>query len=326
MGITSHETFILKPALTPVKVVATINQSGTYLNGPSNNGVEATFTYATGALTIDGESVLVNDRVLFQAQTNANENGIYTCTQEGATGVAAILQRSSDFQNIGQLFEGQTISVSRGTNNAGAIFVVQGPIPALFGISNLVLNSTLATPSTITDSTSSATPGTVRAFYSKITGSATTMTSGNLVGVRGEVTLVGASGGFLYGVQGKIIPTGTLSGSSWTAPVFAQFDISAATINAGQTAPVWADYGATGGTLTNVTGMRMFAGTNTIASLTLNSMIYLYGKATNLFELSGSASTYITTAAGTTIGGTLQKIAFTIDGVTYYLLAGTTIS
>ena len=40
------------------------------------------------------------------------------------------------------------------------------------------------------------------------------MTSGNVVGVRGEVDYVGASGGFLYGVQGKLIPTGTISGSS----------------------------------------------------------------------------------------------------------------
>jgi hypothetical protein len=47
---------------------------------------------------------------------------------------------------------------------------------------------------------------------------------------------VGASGGFFYGTQGKIIPTGTLSGSSWNAAVFAQLDWHAATLNAGQMA------------------------------------------------------------------------------------------
>jgi hypothetical protein len=171
-------------------------------------------------------------------------------------------------------------------------------------------------------STSSATPGTIRALKGVITGTATTMTSGTLTGVRGEVDMVGASGGFAYGVQGKVIPTGTLSGSIWAPAVFGQYDLSAATLNAGQIAAIWGDMGATGGTFTDVTGARMFAGTNTIASLTLNSMVYLYGKATNLFELSGSSSTYIS-ATGGTPSGTFKKIAITIDGVTYYLQAST---
>ena len=175
---------------------------------------------------------------------------------------------------------------------------------------------------TASTSTSSATPGTIRDIYGKTTGTATTMTSGNLVGVRGEVDLVGASGGFIYGVQGKVIPTGTLSGSVWAPAVFGQYDLSAATLNAGQIAPIWADMGASGGTFTDVTGARMFAGTNTIASLTLNSMIYLYGKATSLLELSGSSATYITAGAATP-SGTLKKLAITIDGVVYYILAAT---
>lgn len=174
-------------------------------------------------------------------------------------------------------------------------------------------------------STSSATPGTIRSIKGLMSGTNTTMTSGNLVGVRGEVDCVGASGGFLYGAQGKVIPTGTLSGSSWTAGVFGQFDLSAATINAGQIAGVWADMGASGGTFTDVTGARMFAGTNTISGLTLFAMDYRYGKATNLLELDGSSSTYISTG-GATASGTIKKIAISIDGVQYYLQAATVYS
>lgn len=173
--------------------------------------------------------------------------------------------------------------------------------------------------------TSSATPGTIRSIIASLTGSATTMSSGNLVGVRGVVTLVGASGGFLYGVQGKIISSGTLSGSSWTAGVFGQLDISTATVNAGQTAPIWADYGTTSGTITSATGMRMFAGTNTTAA-TLNSMIYLYGKATNLLELALNGSTYISSGGAGTLSGTINKIAITVEGVTYYIPIATVIS
>ena len=185
---------------------------------------------------------------------------------------------------------------------------------------------TLVASEAVYVTTSSATPGTIRALVGKVTGTATTMTSGNLVGVRGEVDLVGASGGFLYGVQGKVIPSGTLSGSSWTAGVFAQFDLSNATINAGQTAPVWADYGATGGTFTNVTGARMFAGTNTVSGLTLFAMDYRYGKATNLLELDGSSSTYISSGGSGAPSGTVQKIAISIDGVQYYIVASTVVS
>jgi len=170
----------------------------------------------------------------------------------------------------------------------------------------------------------SATPGTVRAITGSISDSVL-MTSGNLVGVQGSATIVGASGGFIYGSQGKVIvSSGTLSGSSWTAGVFAQLDISGATINAGQTAAVWGDMGTTSGTITSATGMRMFAGTNTTAA-TLNSMIYLYGKTSNLLELAANGSTYISTG-GATASGTIKKIAILIEGVQYYLQAATVYS
>lgn len=175
-------------------------------------------------------------------------------------------------------------------------------------------------PQTLSASVSSATPGTVRALDGEMSGSASVMSSGNLVGVRGAVTYVGASGGSVYGTQGKLVASGTLSGSSIGAGLFGQLDLSAATVNAGQLAPVWADCGATTGTLTDKTGVRMFAGTNSITGLTLNAMDYRYGKALSLFELAGDAGTYITTGAATP-SGTMKKIHITIDGAAFYILA-----
>ena len=208
------------------------------------------------------------------------------------------------------------------TGSVGTANIVNG---AVTGIKLAYPLNGVATGFEFDTTTSSATPGTVRSLYGKMSGTGTPITSGNLVGVRGEVDLVSASAGFIYGLQGKVIPTGTLSGSVWAPAIFGQYDLSAATINAGQTAPVWADYGASGGTFTDVTGMRMFSGTNTIASLTLNAMDYRYGKASNLFELAGDAGTYIT-AGGATASGTIKKIAITIDGVQYYLQAATVYS
>ncbi len=138
--------------------------------------------------------------------------------------------------------------------------------------------------------TASATPGNIRSLWGSVSNSATIMTSGNIVGVRGEANLVGASAGFVYGVQGKVIPTGTLSGSSWTAAVFGQFDFTAATINAGQCSAIWGDWGATGATATDLTGCRGIAFTNTTSNV-LHAQDYRYGNASYLMELTGAGGT-----------------------------------
>lgn len=196
------------------------------------------------------------------------------------------------------------------------------------GVITLSLQSSNATgPMIVSSSTSSATPGTIRSLTGAMTETATTMTSGNLVGVRGSVNYVGASGGFLYGVQGKLIPSGTLSGSSWNAGVFGQFDISGATVNAGQTAAIWGDYGATSGTISDASGMRGVAMTNTTAAV-LNAQDYRYGNATYLLELAGAGGTLnYYAAAGTSAGSAgdashcaAQKvIKIEINGVAAYI-------
>jgi hypothetical protein len=119
--------------LTSARVVSTTNQTGTYFNGLTNNGVGATFTYATGVLTIDGVTINVGDSVLLAGQTAAFQNGIYICTVQGLVGVAAVLQRRNDFQNVEQMRTGQFISISAGTAGAGAMYVLVEPRPAAIG-------------------------------------------------------------------------------------------------------------------------------------------------------------------------------------------------
>ncbi len=135
--MSAFQQYNLYAGLTPVRVVANSNQTGTYSNGPLNNGVDATFTYATGALSIDSVTINVGDRILFAAQTNANENGIYVCNTAGATGIAAVLQRSADMQSIEQYRAGQFVSVAAGSVYGGDIFTLIEPLPAQLGISNM---------------------------------------------------------------------------------------------------------------------------------------------------------------------------------------------
>ncbi len=139
----SSSQFNQYPCLTPVRVVASSNQSGTYVNGPLNNGVGATFTYATGALTIDSVVVLLGDNVLFVGQTAGNQNGIYVCTQQGATGVSAVLTRRHDYQCIEQLLLGQYVSVSAGTAEAGSLYALVEPKPARFGIDDMFFTAVI---------------------------------------------------------------------------------------------------------------------------------------------------------------------------------------
>ncbi len=133
----SLQQFNVSPVLSPARVVAITNQSGTYFNGTLNNGVGATFTYATGTLTIDSVVVVVGDRVVLVDQTNGNENGIYICTTTGATGVSAVLTRAADLQCIEQYLLGAYVSISAGTVNAGAIYTLVEPKPSKFGIDDI---------------------------------------------------------------------------------------------------------------------------------------------------------------------------------------------
>lgn len=213
------------------------------------------------------------------------------------------------------------------TTNTGTYIELLVSIGQTGVITLINQNAVQVGPITIASSVSSTTPGTVRSVIGSMTETATVMTSGNLVGVRGSVTFVGASGGFLYGTQGKVTATGTLSGSSWTTGIFGQLDISSTTINAGQTAAIWGDYGTSSGTISDATGMRGVSMTNTTAAV-LNAQDYRYGNATYLQELTGAGGTlnyYL--AAGTASGSAgnsthcaaQQVIRVQINGVAAYI-------
>lgn len=135
----SFQQYNVYDGLTSVRVVSTSNLAGTYFNGQVNNGVGANLTVtATGALTIDSVIVNSGDAVLLVAQSSANQNGIYIVSNPGATGINPILTRRADFQNIEQIRAGQFVSVAAGTANNGTVWTLVEPLPAIFGINNMV--------------------------------------------------------------------------------------------------------------------------------------------------------------------------------------------
>ena len=99
---------------TSVLAASTSSQTGTYSNGVG--GVGATFTItATGAYTLDGTSIgTIGQRILLKNQASTFQNGIYTATIVGTTGVSPVFTRALDYDQPSDI------------NNTGAIFVQTG--------------------------------------------------------------------------------------------------------------------------------------------------------------------------------------------------------
>lgn len=126
----------------PVAVATVANLSGTYANGTA--GLGATLTKATnGALgSIDGYTVLLNDRILVRAQTDGIENGIYTVTALGSGSAPWVLTRSTDADNdpTTEVASGTFVLVQGGSTYANSGFVIATVGAVELGTDDVVFN------------------------------------------------------------------------------------------------------------------------------------------------------------------------------------------
>jgi hypothetical protein len=92
--------------------------ANTYSNGVS--GVGATLTeVGTGALTVDGQSASVGQRILVKNESTQANNGIYTVTAAGSGIAAYVLTRATDYNISNDIYAGTTVPVlAGGTANA----------------------------------------------------------------------------------------------------------------------------------------------------------------------------------------------------------------
>jgi hypothetical protein len=131
-GVNIHDAVV---AATTGTIAGVYAAGSTTANPPGDGGtgVGATITYsATGVVTLDtsvtlaqGDRVLVKDGVTAAAGASSIANGIYVVTTAGASGVAAILTRSTDADNshFGDLSAGDLVYVIGGNTYAGDQFV-----------------------------------------------------------------------------------------------------------------------------------------------------------------------------------------------------------
>jgi hypothetical protein len=163
-GITGNLAYLVysTPAANSVTLSTQYNgteitglTNGTGLTQPlrANSGVGATLTNtgALAALTIDGVTANINDRVLIYNQTNAYENGVYVVTVPGDAGNAWVLTRSTDTdtyapEDTNALDAGDYFYVTSGNTGAGESYVMTAPVgPFIIGYTNLTFTQFSAT-------------------------------------------------------------------------------------------------------------------------------------------------------------------------------------
>jgi hypothetical protein len=133
-GINAHDA--AKYATTAALGTTGNLVGGTITTTYNNNttGVGATLTIATSsnwtAITIDGQSLSVNDRVLIKNQVSALQNGIYTVTSVGAVGntTSFVFTRATDSDHTPELSAGDLVYVVAGTANVGTSWVITASI------------------------------------------------------------------------------------------------------------------------------------------------------------------------------------------------------
>jgi hypothetical protein len=94
-----------------VRVGTTANLTSTY----ASNVLTAS---SNGALSIDGVTVSVADRILVKNQSTSTQNGVYDVTTTGSGSAAFVLTRSADGDSSSDMSGGSFFFIEEGTTNA----------------------------------------------------------------------------------------------------------------------------------------------------------------------------------------------------------------
>jgi hypothetical protein len=189
-----------------VVVATTANLAATY----SNVGQTLTMDSA-GAVSVDGIATTSGIRVLIKDQSTGSENGIYTVTTVGASGVAGVFTRAADFNTNAEIDAGSFTFVLSGSTNAGRQYVQTTPNPILD--TTALTFSILADSSIPAGSISNAQLEDMNALTIK--GAVTSGTPQDLTA--DQVITVINSGGTSSINQARVTLTGTIDGNARVA-------------------------------------------------------------------------------------------------------------
>ena len=257
-----------------VDVATTADLNYTYSNGSSGVGATLTNT-ANGVVALDGINLTANMRVLVkdQAGADADQNGIYTVSTAGASGVALVLTRATDADTAAKLTGGAFTFVEQGSTQQdnGYVFTHNG------------------TPTIGTDNL------TVSQFSGagQITAGTGLTKSGNTINAVGSATIIANSDSLEVnssGTEHQILRSG---GSAGTAATFGQLALN-------QSAAVTGTLGfANGGT-----GLTTFGKGSVLVANAADTLTALDGGGSNDGVLFYTASSDTISWATSLDGGT----------------------
>lgn len=122
----ASNTLTLSLTYGGAQITGLTNASGLSYATRANSGVGATLTNsgAQAALSLDGVSLSLNDRVMVRLQTNGFENGVYTVTTVGSGSTNWVLTRATDSNKVNPadpdgVGTGDYYFTQSGTLNAG---------------------------------------------------------------------------------------------------------------------------------------------------------------------------------------------------------------
>jgi len=118
---------------TAVLAASTGALTATYANGALGVGATLTNAGAQAALTLDGVTLAVSDRVLIKNQAAPAQNGIYTVTTVGTASTNWVLTRATDYDQAAEIIQYGVVLVNQGTISAGLLYQETGAGPWTIG-------------------------------------------------------------------------------------------------------------------------------------------------------------------------------------------------
>ncbi len=117
--------------VSPCLVATTANLTAAYSNGTSGVGATLTNSGTQSALSIDGVTLAVGNRVLVKDQSTSLQNGIYTVTNTGSVSTNWILTRTTDYDSVSQTVRGNTVSVISGTLSTASLWMLTSTVTTI---------------------------------------------------------------------------------------------------------------------------------------------------------------------------------------------------
>lgn len=125
---------------TAVLAASTTALTAAYSNGVLGVGATLTNSGAQVALTLDGVTLAVGNRVLIKNQAAPAQNGIYVVTAIGTTSANWILTRATDMDEAAEVIQYAVTLVNQGTVSAGFLYEETAAGPFVIGTTSIVFS------------------------------------------------------------------------------------------------------------------------------------------------------------------------------------------